>query len=82
MCGRSCTTNLLSFFENITAELDSGKVIDVIYLDFAKAFNTVPHERLKKKLKAHSIDGDVLKWIMAWLSGRKQRVVLNGKELS
>jgi hypothetical protein len=72
MRGRSCTTNLLTFFEKITAELDSGKVIDVIYLDFAKAFDTVPHERLKKKLKAHGIGGNVLKWITAWLSGRKQ----------
>jgi hypothetical protein len=82
MRGRSCTTNLLSFFEKITSELDSGKVIDVIYLDFAKAFDTVPHKRLKKKLKAHGIGGNVLKWITAWLSGRKQRVVLNGKESS
>jgi hypothetical protein len=48
MRGRSCTTNLLSFFEKMTAELDKGKAADVIYLDFAKAFDTVPHERLKK----------------------------------
>jgi hypothetical protein len=51
-----------------------------VYLDFAKAFDTVPHERLKKKLKAHGIGGGLFKWIAAWLTGRKQRVVLNGKE--
>jgi ribonucleases P/MRP protein subunit RPP40 len=41
-------------------------------------FDTVPHERLK--LKAHGITGDLLKWIAAWLDGRKQRVCLNGKD--
>jgi hypothetical protein len=82
MRGRSCTTNLLAFFEKVTAELDSGNVVDTIYLDFAKAFDTVPHERLKKKLKAHGIGGGIYRWIAAWLTGRKQQVVLNGKESS
>jgi Reverse transcriptase (RNA-dependent DNA polymerase)/Endonuclease-reverse transcriptase len=80
MTGRSCTTNLLVFLEKVTAELDKGEPVDVIYLDFAKAFDTVPHERLKRKLKAHGIGGGLLKWIAAWLRSRKQRVVLNGKE--
>jgi Reverse transcriptase (RNA-dependent DNA polymerase) len=80
MKGRSCASNLLSFLEKVTASLDNGDAVDVIYLDFAKAFDTVPHERLKKKLKAHGITGDLLKWIAAWLDGRKQRVCLNGKE--
>jgi hypothetical protein len=56
--------------------------VDVIYLDFAKAFDMVPHEHLKKKMKAHGIGSALFKWIAAWLSGRKQRVVLNGKESS
>jgi Reverse transcriptase (RNA-dependent DNA polymerase)/Endonuclease-reverse transcriptase len=80
MKGRSCASNLLTFLEKVTASLDNGEAVDVIYLDFAKAFDTVPHERLKKKLKAHGITGDLLKWIAAWLDGRKQRVCLNGKE--
>jgi hypothetical protein len=42
----------------------------------------VPHERLKKKMKAHGIGGQVFKWIAAWLSDRKQRVVLNRQESS
>jgi hypothetical protein len=66
----------------MTSELDNRKAADVIYLDFAKAFDTVPHERLKKRLKSHCIGGDILRWISAWLSDRKQRVVLNGKESS
>jgi hypothetical protein len=82
MRGRSCATNLLEFFEKVTFELDRGEAIDVIYLDFAKAFDTVPHERLKKKLKAHGLGGEVLAWIAVWLAGRKQRVVLYGKESS
>jgi hypothetical protein len=54
MRGRSCTTNLLSFFEKMTSELDNGKAAYVIYLDFAKAFDTVPHERLKKS-SSHTV---------------------------
>ena len=48
-------------------------------MDFAKAFNKVPRLRLLNKLKAHSIDGFVLNWIESWLTGRSQRVVLNGE---
>jgi Reverse transcriptase (RNA-dependent DNA polymerase) len=78
--GKSCTSNLLTFLNKVTVVIDSGEAADTIYLDFAKAFDTVPHARLRKKLKAHGIDGTLLKWIAAWLTGRKQRVVLNGKE--
>ena len=53
--------------------------MDIVYLDFSKAFDTVPHERLAIKLKAHGIGGDILNWIRAWLKDRKQRVVLNGE---
>jgi Reverse transcriptase (RNA-dependent DNA polymerase) len=72
--GRSCASNLLCFLEKATAALDNGEPVDVIFLEFAKAFDTIPHERLKKKLKAHGIDGKQL----AWLDRRKQRVVLYG----
>jgi alkylation response protein AidB-like acyl-CoA dehydrogenase len=64
----------------VTAALDRSEPADVIYLDFAKVFDTVPHERLKKKLNAHGIAGGLLRWIVAWLGNRKQRVVLNDKE--
>jgi ribonucleases P/MRP protein subunit RPP40 len=83
MAGRSCTSNLLAFWEKVTAELDNSEPVDVIYLYFTKAFDTVPHERLKKKLRANpanGISGGLLRWIAAWLSDRKQRVVLNGRE--
>jgi hypothetical protein len=76
---RSCTTNLLEFLEEATRVVDSGKGFDIVYLDFAKAFDKVPKERLLKKVRAHGIRGRVLAWINSWLSGRKQRVVLNGR---
>ncbi len=59
--------------------VDEGLCMDVVYLDFAKAFDKVPKKRLVKKLQAHRIDGPLLTWIDAWLTGREQRVVLNGE---
>ena len=52
---KSCLTNLLEFLEVITSLLDEGHSMDVIFLDFSKAFDTVPKNRLFEKLKAHSI---------------------------
>jgi hypothetical protein len=80
--GRSCCTNLLEFFETVTEVIDQGKAFDIVFLDFAKAFDKVPRERLLEKLRAHGIRGRVLAWIRAWLTGRRQRVVLNGKQSS
>jgi hypothetical protein len=79
MPGRSCCTNLLEFLEKATEVIDSGKPFDVVFLDFAKAFDKVPRERLLEKLRAHGIRQKTLAWIRSWLTGRKQRVVLNGK---
>jgi ribonuclease P/MRP protein subunit RPP40 len=75
--GRSCLTNLLEFLEEITFQLDEGKPVDLIYLDFAKAFDKVPYQRLFKKLTAHGIGGEILKWIQGWLMGRRQKVSIN-----
>ena len=47
--GRSCVTNLLEFFEEVCERIDEGKPLDVIYLDFTKAFDKVPHINLHKK---------------------------------
>jgi hypothetical protein len=77
--GRSCTTNLLSFFEKVTREVDSGRAFDAIFLDFAKAFDKVPTRRLLKKVRAHGISGPLLRWIENWLTDRTQRVVLGGE---
>ena len=76
--GRSCMTNLISFMDKITEALDRGEPADVVFLDFAKAFDKVPVARLLEKVKAHGIRGNVLRWIRSWLTDRQQRVVLNG----
>jgi len=65
--------------EKVTNFLDSGYLLDVIYLGFQKAFDKVRHKRLLMKLQAHGIDGEIVRWIKGWLSGRKQRVVINGQ---
>ena len=75
---RSCLTNLLDFFEVATESFDKGTQLDVSYLDFSKAFDRVPHKRLCLQMKCHGIGGSTLKWIETWLSGRQQRVLLNG----
>ena len=74
---RSCITNLLCFFEEITKWVDDGSPVDVVYLDFQKAFDKVPHQRLILKLK--SIGNDVINWIEKWLTHRRQRVIVDGE---
>ena len=78
MRGRSCASNLLSFLDRITAAVDSGKAADIVFLDFAKAFDKVPTKRLMKKVRAHGIGGQLYRSIKAWITDRRQRVVLNG----
>jgi hypothetical protein len=65
-----------------TEILDNGGSIDIIYTDFKKAFNTVPHRRLLSKLSTHGVKGKVLQWIASFLSNRRQRVVVNGAKSS
>ena len=75
--GRSCATQLLFAMDNWTDALQQGIPIDVIYLDFSKAFDSVPHQRLLVKLKAYGVQGKLLNWIEAFLTHRQQRVVIN-----
>ena len=76
---RSCLTNLLCFLEEITKWVDDGSPVDVVYLDFQKAFNKVPHQRLLLKLKVHGIGNDIINWIEKWLTHRRQRVIVDGE---
>ena len=69
---------MLVFFEEVTKEIDDGNDVDLIYLDFAKAFDKVPYQRLFKKVEAHGIRGTVLKWIIHWLKDRRQKVCIDG----
>lgn len=74
---KSCTTNLLESYEIMCDAMAKSSFIDVIYMDFSKAFDTVAHRRLLHKLRAYGIRGRLLAWITDWLTTREQRVVLN-----
>ena len=75
---RSCLTQLLEYFTEIHDIIDSGNPVDAIYLDCKKAFDTVPHKRLIKKLESYGIVGKVLNWIKSFLNGRSQKVIVKG----
>jgi hypothetical protein len=78
LSGRSCLTNLLEYLEYVTAQVDQGNPVDVIYLDFSKAFDKVPHARLIRKVESMGFGSQITSWIEDWLKDRSQRVVLNG----
>ena len=72
--GKSCLTNLLQTFEAWTTALDDGYDVHVVYLDYRKAFDTVPHARLLHKLATFGIDSHLLAWIKNFLLSRHIRV--------
>ena len=74
---RSCLTSLISFYDLVTHLVDEGKAVDVVYLDFSKAFDTVSHSTLLQKLAAHGLDRYTLGWVRNWLESQAQRVVVN-----
>ena len=76
--GKSCLTNLLEFLHYCHKNVDKGTPVDVIYLDFSKAFDRVPHSRLIYKLENYGFNKNIIAWIKDWLNCRVQRVVLNG----
>jgi len=78
MKGKSCLTNLVSFYDQVTCLVDEGKAVDDVYLDFSKAFDTAPHSILLEKLVAYGLDGCTLRWNKKRLNGRVQRVLVNG----
>ena len=68
--GGSCTLQLLKAIETWAHLIDKGEVVDALYLDFQKAFNTVPHRKLCRKLHTYGIRGNLLGWIESFLIGR------------
>ena len=76
---RSCDAQLLSCMEEWTHMLELGHPIDIVYLDFKKAFDSVPHVRLLNKLQAYGVGGKLLAWISDFLQGRRQRVNVDGE---
>ncbi len=74
---RSSLTNILETLEDWTEAIEEGYGIDAVYLDYQKAFDTVPHERLVTKLRWYGIDGALLSWIKDFLTSRQMRVCVN-----
>ena len=75
---RPCCTQLLETLDEWTSILEEGDSVDALYLDFSKAFNSVPHQRLLLKLRSCRVGGKLLNWVEAFLTGRQQRVSVNG----
>ncbi|KAI8509408.1 HEAT repeat-containing protein 1, partial [Branchiostoma belcheri] len=77
--GLSCETQLLVTTHDLAHGLDQNLQIDAVVLDFSKAFDTVPHQRLLSKLQYYGIKGHILSWLKAFLTERTQTVVLDGE---
>ena len=76
----SCTTNMVGFCDNLAVSLNKNIRTDVVYFDFAKAFDSVNHDLILFKLKhKYSIDGTLLKFLTNYLQDRKQRVVIGNE---
>ncbi|PKU39325.1 rna-directed dna polymerase from mobile element jockey- hypothetical protein [Limosa lapponica baueri] len=80
--GKSCPTNLIAFYDGMTVWRDEGRLVDVVYLDFSKAFDTVSHSILIGKLRKCGLDEWTVGWIENWLKDRAQVVVISGTESS
>ena len=79
---RSCETQLIQLVEDLGRQLVQGKPIDLVLLDFSKAFDKVNHLKLLFKFSQHGFRGNTLNWIRAFLLGRTQAVVLEGERSS
>ena len=75
---KSCLTNLLESFQAWIQSVDDGFGVDIIFLDYKKAFDSVPHRRLLLKLEGYGISGNLLSWITDFLYQRLQRVTVDG----
>ncbi|PKU28317.1 rna-directed dna polymerase from mobile element jockey- hypothetical protein [Limosa lapponica baueri] len=80
--GKSCLTNLIAFYNGMTGWVDEGRAVDVVYLDFSKAFDTVSHSILIDKLRKCGLDDWTVGWTENWLKDRAQRIVIRGTESS
>jgi len=79
---KSCLTNLIAFYNDVSGWVDEGRSVDIVYLDFSKAFDTVSQNILKGKLRKCGLDERSVRWTENWLNGRTQRVVISSTESS
>ena len=75
----SCKTQLLTTVEDLASSLDAREQVDCLILDFSKAFDSVPHQRLLHKIEWYGIGGNTHRWIENWLTSRVQNVVVDGE---
>ena len=75
---RSCETQLVTLCNELAISLDKPTQTDMVILDFSKAFDRVPHQRLLVKLQHYGIQGSTFKWIKSFLTARNQQVVVDG----
>jgi len=78
MRSRSCSSQLLSVLHSVGEALDKNEQTDILYLDFAKVFDTVDHVILVEKLKWFRVTGQLIDWFSDYLKDRSQRVVIDG----
>ena len=76
--GRSTVTQLLAFYHEIGQSLDKGLQSDIVYLDLAKAFDSVSHQRLLLTLSLYRVSGKLLQWFESYLGGRGQLCLVHG----
>ena len=75
----SCESQLINTMQDLTSAADVNKQTDMVIMDFEKAFDKVPHNRLLAKIYHYGIRGQLHKWITSFLTGREQSVVVNGE---
>ena len=77
---RSCTTQLILAIDDISTPLNARHNADIVYFDFAKAFDSVSHDKILEKIKyKFKVDSLILKFVKGYLENRTQRVVINNK---
>ena len=77
---KSCGTQMLEYTCDLSINLNSKLQTDIVYFDFAKAFDSVNHDIILNKLKyTFGVDGRLLNFLMSYLKGRRQRVVVDGQ---
>ena len=79
---RSSETQLVNTIETVARSLDKKEHVDMLILDFSKAFDTVPHQRLINKMEHYGIKGNIHRWVSSWLTQRHQRVCVDGDKSS
>ena len=80
--GYSCETQLAVTIDDLSRNYDKNLQTDIAILDFSKAFDTVPHDRLLHKLESYGVRGPLLQWTEDFLCTRKMRVVVDGESSS